>query len=127
MLHGAGSETNACNDLADPRCQHAPLLDRIVADDLPGLGAGVDRTGGAGAQAVGVIGMGMGQHDRVWRQLGAAAEPVRAAVDHDPSAAVVDHRGTVPAMSPASRLDVAASPEEGDCASSRHRPARPGA
>jgi hypothetical protein len=108
MLHGAGSEANARDDLADPRCQHAPLLDRVAADDLPGLGAGVDRTGGAGAQAGGVIGMGMGQHDGVRRQLGDAAKPVRAAVDHDPSAAMVDHHccaGDVAGFAPRCRCE----------------------
>src|SRR6056297_972748 len=105
-------------DLAHPAgCQRVAQLLRHgeIRHDFPRLLGGEYRAGRFGlAQGEGMVGMGVGNHDRFRSDVGPALLPALAGIDHDPPSSIFHKRRRIKAVPPGARLDVAAGAEKGD-------------
>jgi hypothetical protein len=59
---------------------------------LPSLRGGVYRAGRAGLESIRMVGMGMGNHNRIRLKVRNSSKPILAAVDHDLSPSMENHR-----------------------------------
>ena len=94
------------------RLDDASFDDRITVNPGPGLGARVDRAGGAVSPAQGMVRVCRRQQDGGGTQPSKSTEPICAAVEHDANLLALHQQGAVPVMAGGAHLDLASGSEK---------------
>jgi len=112
MLYPESFEANAADGEWLAWRNSSPVCDWKSGDDVPGFLRRKHGAWRATRQSEGMIAMSVGEDDRRGRQCRYAPEPIRAAIDHDASAALPDEKSAMTAMAARSHLDLAACAEK---------------
>jgi hypothetical protein len=114
VLDRKGLECDAADFCPDAFPDDPTIVDLAGWQRLPGFPGREYRAGRTPLQAPGMIGMRMRKHDRIRMQSTDFAQPIKPAVDHHFSAAIRHSQGSMHAVTPRARVDLAARAEKSE-------------